>query len=195
MIFLGMIFEHKKYMVWGINIFDYLTLYDFILAPFRDSFVLYSIIIVICLYLLIFKIEDKYGIYLYKKSKSVGLIPWFIVTTLLFTQFSTRFAKWKLENTVKNSMLYSVKSTNNGDIMNGNIIGKAGNVIFFYCDNDKIAKILPVESIENISINSYDTNNPKFYKVDPKYKLILKDLANYTLPFVDFKLNKNPPSQ
>ena len=68
MIGIGMIYNYKKYALFGINIFEYADVFDFLIAPFKD----FRIIEVSFVVLLIGKTKEV--IFLFTENK-VKVIP------------------------------------------------------------------------------------------------------------------------
>lgn len=163
MIIVGMTFSYHRYIEFGINIFQYASVFDFLISPLEDVYVLLftflSIIIVvgICAFDYYFKKRfpklytflsfgltknssySKHLLYLY------GLLMIFYV--YLSAEGYGRYSKKIILNQSEISIKY-----NDNEIIRGKQIGKTSDMIFIVSENGN-TKIIPIQSlVKEISI-------------------------------------------
>lgn len=152
---IGMLFNYHKYSEFGINIFDYADVFEFLIAPFSDFKILLFSTITIILSLLLLKLDivlrrkypkttSKMNLGLDKKSwfsiYRYSLIAFmFIYYLYLSSDFYGRFTKKEI---MRNSPI-SIKYSDNESI-NGILIGKTKDIIFLL-QNEKV-KAIPINS-------------------------------------------------
>ena len=59
----GMLFKQKAYAAFGINIFEYADVFDFLIAPFKDSLIILAALLGVALFMIII------GLDLYTKKR------------------------------------------------------------------------------------------------------------------------------
>lgn len=69
---IGMLFTYRKYDVFGINIFDYADVFDFLIAPFADYKILLFTLISLLLTYIIFKSDRAYQRYFPKSYNKMN---------------------------------------------------------------------------------------------------------------------------
>ena len=152
---IGMLFNYHKYSEFGINIFDYADVFEFLIAPFSDFKILLFSTITIILSLLLLKLDivlrrkypkttSKMNLGLDKKSwfsiYRYSLIAFmFIYYLYLSSDFYGRFTKKEI---IRKSPI-SIKYSDNESI-NGILIGKTKDIIFLL-QNEKV-KAIPINS-------------------------------------------------
>lgn len=156
---IGMIFNYAKYIIFGINIFDYCDLTDFILFPFSDINVLLLTLFVACICSIMFYVDLKLRDLFPKLfssnriSKSRYKIISLFLSCFLFICFifvvSEKYSAnfYKKIATAENVTIY----TRDG-VFNGKYVGKTSDVLFLYDANE--LKIFPI------------TSNINYYQID-----------------------------
>ncbi|NNL16158.1 MAG: hypothetical protein HKO81_05915 [Flavobacteriaceae bacterium] len=163
MVGIGMLFNYKKYARFGINIFDYADVFDFLVTPFQDIRIILVSIITLFFPIGIFWL----GIYLkskfprfysiinfglankswYRKFKLV-LFAMFLFYVLVET--ANGYGNY-IKNNIDLSQSVSVKYAND-ELLEGKLIGKSKEVIFLYTENK--VKIIPITSlVKEIELN------------------------------------------
>lgn len=148
---IGMIFNYAKYHKFGINVFDYCDLTDFILFPFSDiKVLLFTLVIaILCFifYYLDLKLRDIFPKFFNSKSISQTQYKTFslLISTFLFMLFVYIVAE-KYSQNFYNNIELSENITIYGKTANykGKYVGKTSDVIFIY--QDKKLKIFPITS-------------------------------------------------
>lgn len=148
---IGMIFNYAKYKKFGINVFDYCDLTDFILFPFSDSkILLFTIVLALFCFVLYYvdiKLRDVFPTFFNKKAispkqyKTVSLF----ISTFLFMLFIYIIAG-KYSQNIYNNIELSENITIYAKTANytGKYVGKTSDVIFMY-QNNKL-HIFPITS-------------------------------------------------
>ena len=148
---IGMIFNYAKFKVFGINIFDYADLTDFILFPFSDLKVLVLTLVVAIICLLLFyldlKLRDIFpNIFnqkiISKKQHKIGSI---LLSIVLFIAFIFIISEKYSKNFYANILLSdNITIYTKTQEFTGKYVGKTNDVIFIY--QDKKLKIFPITS-------------------------------------------------
>ena len=152
---IGMLFSFQKYSEFGINIFDYADVFDFLIAPFSDFKILLFTIISLTLTYFIFKIDLLWK-RKFPKSYSKQSFGWdkkkwynyfrYISFTILFIFYlyisANYYGKISKEQILNQSSI-KIRFSDN-EFKKGKMIGKTKDVIF----------ILTGEKVEAIPITS-----------------------------------------
>ena len=152
---IGMLFTYHKYAEFGINIFEYADVFDFLIAPFSDFKILLFSVISIIVCLLLFKLDvvlrrkypktnSKLNFGLDKKSwfsiYRYSMVAFmFIYYLYLSSDFYGRFTKKEIMGNSPISIKYS-----DNESINGIVIGKTKDIIFLL-QNEKV-KAIPINS-------------------------------------------------
>ncbi len=161
LIILGMLFESIYYSQFGINIFHYSGILDFLLVPFRRPTVLLILIGLSLFWYFYFitlynflkkkspKIQKVFYIKIHKngnylKSQIKWLITFFIITTIAWAYVTSKKEK---ENLYKKEIDLSIEyeSNSNSSSIKGKMIGKNDLNIFLLDINNKV-QIIPLNS-------------------------------------------------
>lgn len=147
---IGMLFNFHKYSVFGINIFDYADVFDFLIAPFSDFRILLFSSITIILVFIIFKL-DGLGQKKFPKSYSImngGLdkkswfnlyrYSMFAIFFIVYLFLSADFYGNLCAKQIKEETPITVKYSDN-EIIKGQVIGKTKDVLFLLQDEKVIA--------------------------------------------------------
>lgn len=163
---IGMLFHSYKYDEWGINIFQYGDVLNFLVAPFEDKVILiffgFSILGTIIFIYIDDLIKKKLpGVYQFINFGMVNK-PYFktyrytgfAVILIFYLIFSARayasFAKYKVENSNPITILYG-----DGTKATGQSIGKTADFIFLL--QDGTVKSIPISSfIKEIELTQKD---------------------------------------
>lgn len=153
---IGMLFNYQKYILFGINIFDYADVFDFLISPFSDVKILSFTVISILLALLIAyldvlwkkKFPDAYS----RFNLGWDEKPWFttmrvISTAILIVLYliiaSGIYGKISREE-VLNQPLTRIRFSDD-ELKTGKMIGKTNDVVFLL-SGDKV-KAIPITSL------------------------------------------------
>ena len=159
---IGMLFNYKKYAAFGINIFEYADVLDFLIAPFSDRIIiLFTLFSVICAYG-IFKLdvrsEQKYpkfyakasfGMYKYSWYGTFRMISAVFVFVIYLYLSSDLYGVLKMRQ-LKKAREMSITLADN-DVLTGLVIGKTKEVLFMM-NNDKVTAI-PISSLKAFDVN------------------------------------------
>lgn len=156
MVGVGMLFSYKKYSRFEINIFEYADVFDFLVTPFQDSRIIIASIVTLIFPIGIFRL----GFYIKKRFPKFYLIlnfglsnkRWYkrmkvvlfgLVLLYVLVETANGYAN-HIKNRIDLSQTISVKFAND-EIVDGKLIGKTKEVIFFYTDEKM--KIIPITSL------------------------------------------------
>ncbi len=153
---IGMLFNYQKYSEFGINIFDYSDVFDFLIAPFSDFYILFFATVSILIFFILVKVDvfcknkwPKFYSILnfglnkkswFKQQRTVLLVVVFFTYLYFSANFYGSFAKDKVVN--QNDI--SVKLADN-EIKSGKLIGKTNSIIFLLKDEKVYA--IPISSL------------------------------------------------
>jgi hypothetical protein len=152
---IGMLFNYYKYTEFGINIFDYAGIFDFLIAPFADIKIVFFTFSTVIITVLIFYFdrfwETKYPKSYLRFSLNMNNHPWYKRTKMFFSLLifiiylflSANLYGKKVKKEILNHTFIEIKFIDN-EVSRGILIGKIGNVIFLY--QDKHTKVIPVSS-------------------------------------------------
>ncbi|MFC2117164.1 hypothetical protein ACFLSY_00800 [Bacteroidota bacterium] len=152
---IGMLFNFQKFSEFGINIFDYADVFDFLIAPFSDLKILLFTIISLTLAYIIFKLDllfkRKFSKFYSKQSFGMDKKLWYkyfryISIAILFILYliisSDKYGKISKQQILNQSSI-TIRYSDN-EIKKGKVIGKTKDVIF----------LLTGEKVEAIPITS-----------------------------------------
>lgn len=151
MVAIGMLFNSYKYSEFGINIFEYFNVFDFLIAPFVDYTILIFTILSVLIPLLFYKLDlflkrkfpkfytitnlgmDKKEWYKYFRIVVfMGVsIFYFVLAAGMYGKITKKQILEKPEITVK----YADNETTNGIV-----IGKTNDILFLY-SNEKVKAV------------------------------------------------------
>jgi hypothetical protein len=152
---IGMLFTYQKYSEFGINIFDYADVFEFLIAPFSDIKILLFSTITIILVLFFFNLDAvwkrKYPKNYSKMNLGLDKKNWY--NTYRYFMFAFMFmyylylsadfyGKFTKKEVLENSQI-NIKYSDNESI-NGILIGKTKDILFLL-QNDKV-KAIPINS-------------------------------------------------
>jgi magnesium-transporting ATPase (P-type) len=148
---IGMIFNYAKYKTFGINIFDYSDITDFILFPFSDFkvllFTLVIAILCLALYYIDLKLRDLFpSIFNPQKiTKTQYKMISLVISIFLFMLFIFIVSKKYSQSFYHNiSFADNITIHTQRNKYTGKYVGKTSDVIFIYQDNK--LKIFPISS-------------------------------------------------
>lgn len=157
MVGIGMLFEYKRYVLFGINIFDYADVFDFLIAPFKSPriflFILLSLIIAYAVFKLDVFLQAKMPRFYRISSFGWDKKPWYPVfryfsVTLVFITYvflsSGISAKNYKSGFHKDANEIEVIYSDNSKMV-GNMIGKTNETLFLLVDNR--VKVVPINSL------------------------------------------------
>lgn len=152
---IGMLFNFYKYKQFGINIFDYAGIFDFLIAPFADyKILLFTVVTIIATYLLyrfdIYwqrKAPESYKRYSFNMDRFESyrkIKGSFSLIIFIFYLFIAANTYGKLtKRLIEEEATVSLRFTDNEEEV-GKLIGKTNDVIFL--STDKGVKIIPITS-------------------------------------------------
>ncbi len=157
---IGMIFSYSKYSKFGINIFQYSDIFDFLLTPFRDFSIFIFTFLTGLLVYFVYKLDtftkNKFPKFYSSKynlgggtMKSYPVITIIIISIMYLIIFSNKYGKRNKEHFIKKPKKVEILLSNNISIK-GDLIGKNNNYIFLLKSDN--VKIYPNNSIIEISI-------------------------------------------
>jgi len=157
MIGIGMVFNYFKYKHFGINIFQYASVFDFLIAPFEDYIILFFTFfsLLFCAFVLCIdslmdkkvpKVYDKMAFNLNKKKKYPAFRAG-LYTFLIFAYVSLAAIEYGLYAYEKVLEQQEIKVVYyNNEIISGKQIGKTNDVLFLY-DQNGTTKAIPINSL------------------------------------------------
>lgn len=137
----GMLFNFKKYAAFGINVFDYSDVFDFLIAPFSDFKILLFSALTILLVFMIFKLDTVWR-RKYPKTYSKMVFGWdkkswfnlyrYVSFLVLFIKYLYFYADYYGEVTAKQIKKQSPISLRYADneTVKGVLIGKTKDFVF-----------------------------------------------------------------
>jgi len=153
---IGMLFNYQKYSEFGINIFDYADVFDFLIAPFSDFYIFWFTVISICLSLLFIKLDilisKKYPKFYSKASLGWDKKSWFDIyrflsfafIIVLYLYVSADIYGSFIKTQINQRAPIEVKYSDN-EIINGIVIGNTKEILFLL--NHGKVKAIPITSL------------------------------------------------
>ncbi len=153
---IGMLFNYQKYSEFGINIFDYADVFDFLIAPFSDFYIFLFSVVSILFSLLIIKIDifiskkypriysrislgwDKKSWYDIFRYASFGFI------IVLYLYVSADIYGTIVKKQITQQSTTEIKYADN-EIIRGIVIGKTKEILFLLKDGK--VKAIPITSL------------------------------------------------
>lgn len=152
---IGMLFNYQKYSEFDINIFMYSDVFDFLIAPFSDFYILLFAAASILFVFVIFKV-DSYWQNRWPKSYSRAALGWdkkswyntyrtgiFILSFILYLYLSADYYGRNTKDNILSQKDISIELADN-EIKSGKLIGKTKDVVFLLEGEDVYA--LPISS-------------------------------------------------
>lgn len=159
---IGMLFNYQKYILFGINIFDYADVFDFLISPFSDIKILSFTVVSILFALLIAYLDilwkkkfpkaySRFNFRWDEKSWFTGLrlLSTGILIILYLVIASGRYGLIAKED-VMNQPLTKIRFSD-GEIKNGKMIGKTNDVVFLL-SGEKVEAIPITALVKTIEI-------------------------------------------
>lgn len=159
---IGMLFNYQKYILFGINIFDYADVFDFLISPFSDVKILSFTVISILLALLIAYLDvlwkkkfpeaySRFNLGWDKKSwfTTMRIISTAILIVLYLIIASGFYGKISREE-VMDQPLTRIRYSDD-EIKSGKMIGKTKDVVFLL-SGDKVEAIPITSLVKEIEI-------------------------------------------
>lgn len=141
MISIGMAFTYQKYIAFGINIFYYADVFDFLIAPFRDFKIIYLALISLLMPFLAYQLDLwfhrkfpkwykflSFGWHKYAWYSKFRLLTFSILCVTLVFSSALKFGK-NSAHSIKQKVPVTVYFSN-GEKINVIIIGKTKEVLF-----------------------------------------------------------------
>ncbi|MEA4918334.1 hypothetical protein [Proteiniphilum sp.] len=152
---IGMLFNYYKYMEFGINIFDYATILDFLIAPFADFKIIFFTLVTFLITWLIYRLDviwkryhpasySRFSFNLTKFSWYKTLESFFSIIVFIVYLFVSATIYGKVSKKVSLSQTEVSIRFNDNETISGQMIGRAGNTIFLLQDN--AVKAIPSSS-------------------------------------------------
>lgn len=162
MVAIGMLFNYYKYSQFGINIFQYADILDFLIAPFVDYFILIFSIFSVILPILFFRfdllLKEKFPKFYSKSNLGLDKKPWFNTFRIIaftFVAIFYFFLSANLYGKITKKMILkkpaiTVKYVDN-EIKKGIIIGKTKEILFLYSE-EKVSAISLTSQVKEYEI-------------------------------------------
>lgn len=157
MIGIGMIFNYYKYKLFGVNIFQFASVFDFLIAPFEDAVILFftffSLIFCIFIIYIDYWTEKKYPKVYHamsfnqtkKKKYPAFRFGVYILLILAYIWLAaTIYGEYSYYKILKQQDIHVVYYNN--ETTSGKQIGKSGDVIFLL-GADETTKVIPINSL------------------------------------------------
>ncbi len=154
---IGMLFSYSKYSKFGINIFQYSDIFDFLLTPFRDITIFGFSFITIFVVYLVYKLnkltENKFPKFYNSKFnfgliKSKPILSSIIMFFLYLFIFSGKYGKMNEKRILTKPNIIEIV-LGNGKSIKGNLIGKNNGYIFLL-EKENEVNIYPISNSINI---------------------------------------------
>ena len=153
---IGMLFNYRKYAEFGINIFDYADVFDFLISPFSDmkilSFTVISIVLAsLILYLDILwkrKFPEAYSRLNFGWDEKPWFVPMRYVSGAMLIVLYLIIASGIYGEISKKEVLQQAPMEirfSDDEIQRGKMIGKTNSVIFLL--SDEKVKAIPITSL------------------------------------------------
>lgn len=135
---IGMLFNYFKFTRFGINIFQYASVFDFLVSPFEDPNILLFIIGSMTLFGISLLIDawwkKKWPLCYRKWTFQRTRKPWYMplyypIITLIYIWLAAVYYGWYTEHAVRGQADVTVQYTDNTRLT-GQAIGKVGNALF-----------------------------------------------------------------
>jgi hypothetical protein len=159
---IGMLFNFQKYSEFGINIFDYANIFDFLIAPFSDFKILLFSTITIILVLLFFKLDSfskrKFPKFYSKMNFGMDKKSWyslyrfssFAIILIYYLYLSANYyGKVSARQTKEQSPITLTYSDD--ETIKGVLIGKTNDIVFLL-QNEKVIAIPITSSVKEFEI-------------------------------------------
>ncbi len=153
---IGMLFNFQKFSEFGINIFDYADIFDFLIAPFSDFKILFFTIINLILFYSLFKLDILWK-EKYPKTYSRASFGWdkkvwynkfryisFFIGFVLYLYLSADYYGKITMEKIKQQPAISLRFDDN-EVVKGIMIGKTKEIIFLLKEEKVIA--VPITSL------------------------------------------------
>lgn len=156
MVAIGMLFEYYRYIAFGINIFQYADIFDFLIAPFKDFLIIGFVLITTGIAYLAVLIDKflrrfpkfykivNFGLtkkYWFKRYTQISFIlvfgTYLVISSILFSEKNHK-------KIIAQNQTIEIMYADN-ELVKGNLIGKTKEVIFLYVD--KKVTIIPSSSL------------------------------------------------
>lgn len=153
---IGMLFNYQKYILFGINIFDYADVFDFLISPFSDvkiiSFTIVSIIMAsVIVYADILwkkKFPNTYSRFNFGVDKKTWFTTIRYVSTaaliVLYLVIASEFYGKVTKEEILNQSAVRIRFSDD-EIKKGKMIGKTNDVIFLLNGDNVVA--IPITSL------------------------------------------------
>ncbi len=159
---IGMLFNFKKFSLFGINIFDYADVFDFLIAPFSDFRILLFTIISLTLSYIVFRLDllwkrkfpksyskQSFGWDKKKWYNSFRYFSFAILFILYLNIAANKYGTITKEQILKQSSI-TIRFSDN-EIKKGKMIGKTKDVIFLLTGK-KVEAILITSLVKEFEI-------------------------------------------
>lgn len=151
----GMFFTHKKYAVFGIDIFEYADVFDFLIAPFSDVKILWFTALTLLLIFIVILLDvfwkSKSPVSYSKMYLKIDKKSWFktfrfgsfLLLLFFYLNISANIYGESSKKEILTKSPVAIKYTDN-TILKGIIIGKTKEVLFVL--EDQTVKVIPITS-------------------------------------------------
>jgi len=164
MVAIGMLFEYHRYKAFGINIFQYADIFDFLIAPFKDFNIIGALFLItfsMCLGHSLDKFMRKWPKLYHVANFGMSKKSWFdnyVRATFILLIFSLLFYA---SSSLAERNYNQVKSDKNqvqllyadNEKFKGSLIGKTKEVVFLF-SNDKVTIVPSTAFIKKIEFKN-----------------------------------------
>lgn len=151
-VLIGMLFEYRRYKIFGINIFQYADVFDFLIAPFKDFLIVSTLFFTVFIWVGLYQLDlflRKFPKFYYYFNFGLTKKKWyetyvkyvFICGALIYVLFgSFTVGEITKKQVLQNKNEIEITYADN-EVVKGSLIGKTKEVIFLYVDGK--VKIIP----------------------------------------------------
>lgn len=153
---IGMLFNFQKFSEFGINIFNYADVFDFLIAPFSDFYILFFAAASVSFVLLLFKLDilwkNKWPKFYSKISFGSEKKSWYkiyrivlvVLSFVLYLYMSADYYGTYTKNKIIEQDDISIRMEDN-EIKSGKLIGKTKDIVFLL--NNEHVYAIPITSL------------------------------------------------
>ncbi len=157
MVLIGMLFNYFKFDYFGINIFQYASVFDFLISPFEDPHILLFIfgsLLVVVFTLVMDKLWERR----FPKSYKRWTLSWmnkgwykplsFVLVLIVYIFYGAYIYGAYTYGSIHRQKDVVVRFQD-ADTLHGKQIGKVGNTLFLLCENE--VKVIPFTAFRELS--------------------------------------------
>ena len=174
MVAIGMLFEYHRYKIFGINIFQYADIFDFLIAPFKDFNIIGTLLLIIfslSLGHILDKFMKRWPKFYYMANFGITKKSWYnnyvkasfvLIFIILLFYASDKLAQSNYKQVIFNKNEVQVIYADN-EVIKGSLIGKTKEVVFIF-KNENVTVIPSTSFIKKIQFKNRNKINKKLIK-------------------------------